>query len=198
VGYIHADELAGLFCRELMVAPADDVRVMFMRTLPAPKTAPALDTSRPLLAGTLDAGTVSLKPEQFPMIAALSSLDLRREELEATRIFTLEKDLWIADHRPFTFIEHPLVSATMVLETFMEAASILYPHLKVRGVRQVRFMDMIQCPPRGATTGQDFLSPGRQRPARGSLRGHPRGTRDHPRREDDRPLHTALQGAGAP
>jgi 3-hydroxymyristoyl/3-hydroxydecanoyl-(acyl carrier protein) dehydratase len=29
----------------------------------------------------------------------------------------------------------------------MEAARILYPHLQVRGVRQVRLMDMIQCPP---------------------------------------------------
>jgi hypothetical protein len=29
----------------------------------------------------------------------------------------------------------------------MEAARILYPHLHVRGVRQVRLMDMIQCPP---------------------------------------------------
>jgi hypothetical protein len=34
----------------------------------------------------------------------------------------------------------------MVVETFMEAARILYPYLQVRGVRQVRFMDMIQCP----------------------------------------------------
>jgi hypothetical protein len=30
---------------------------------------------------------------------------------------------------------------------FMEAARLLYPHLQVRGVRQVRLMDMIQCPP---------------------------------------------------
>ena len=147
VGYIHADELAGLFCRELMVAPADDVWVMFMRTLPALKTAPVLDTARPPLAGALDGGTVSLRPGDFPMIAGVSSLDLRREELEAVRTFTLEQDLWIADHRPFKFITHPLVSATMVLETFLEAARILYPHLQVRGVRQVRFMDMIQCHP---------------------------------------------------
>jgi len=147
VGYIHADELAGLFCRELMVAPADDVWVMFMRTLPALKTAPVLDTTRPFPAGALDGGTVSLRPENFPMIAGVSTLDLHREELEAVRTFSLEQDLWIADHRPFTFITHPLVSATMVLETFMEAARILYPHLKVRGVRQVHFMDMIQCPP---------------------------------------------------
>jgi malonyl CoA-acyl carrier protein transacylase len=147
VGYIHADELAGLFCRELMIAPAKDVWVMFMRTLPTLKTAPTLITARPALAGTLDGGVVSLRAENFPMIAGVSTLDLRREEIEATRTFTLEQDLWIAEHRPFTFLEHPLVSATMVLETFMEAARMLYPHLQVRGVRQVRFIDMIQCPP---------------------------------------------------
>jgi 3-hydroxymyristoyl/3-hydroxydecanoyl-(acyl carrier protein) dehydratase len=81
------------------------------------------------------------------MIESVSSLDIRREELEAYRSFSLEKDLWIADHRPFKFIKYSLVSAAMVLETLMEAAKILYPHLQVRGVRQVRLMDMIQCPP---------------------------------------------------
>jgi hypothetical protein len=35
----------------------------------------------------------------------------------------------------------------MILETFMEAARILYPHLQVRGVSQVRLLNMIQCPP---------------------------------------------------
>jgi hypothetical protein len=63
------------------------------------------------------------------------------------RSFSLERDLWLADHKPFKFVKHPLVSAAMVLETFMEAARIMYPHLQVRGVRQMRFMDMIQCPP---------------------------------------------------
>jgi len=52
----------------------------------------------------------------------------------------------------FKFVKHPLVSAAMVLETFMEAARILYPHLQVRGVRQVRLMDMIQCPPGSAAS----------------------------------------------
>jgi len=92
---------------------------------------------------------VSFSPEDFPMIERISCLTIRREELEAFRSFSLKKDLWIADHRPFKFIKHPLVSAAMVLETFMEAARILYPHLHVRGVRQVRLMDMIQCPPKG-------------------------------------------------
>jgi hypothetical protein len=90
---------------------------------------------------------VSFSPEDFPMIERISGLDIRREELVAFRSFSLEKDLWIADHRPFKFVRHPLVSAAMVVETFMEAARILYPHLQVRGVRQVRLMDMIQCPP---------------------------------------------------
>ena len=90
---------------------------------------------------------MSFSPEDFPMIERISCLDIRQEELEAFRSFSLEKDLWIADHKPFKFVKHPLVSAAMVLETFMEAARILYPHLQVRGVRQVRLMDMIQCPP---------------------------------------------------
>jgi malonyl CoA-acyl carrier protein transacylase len=166
VGYIHAHELAGLFCRELLLAPAEDVWVMFMRTLPALKTAPAIDTSRTRLAGALDEGTVSLRQQEFPMITGVSTLDLRREELEATRTFTLEQDLWIADHRPFKSIVHPLVSAAMVLETFMEAARFLFPHLQVRGVRQVRFIDMIQCPP------------GVPRPARISCRRIDNGLRE--------------------
>ncbi len=147
VAYIHVNELAGLFCRELFVAPADDDWVMFMRKLPSVRTALLNDTIRPSRSGELDGGTVSFSPEDFPMIERISCLDIRREELEAFRSFSLEKDLWIADHRPFKFVKHPLVSAAMVLETFMEAARILYPHLQVRGVRQVRLMDMIQCPP---------------------------------------------------
>jgi hypothetical protein len=146
VAYIHADELAGLFCRELFAAPIDDDWVMFMRKLPSLRTALLDVTTQTSLSGELDGGTVSMHPEDFPLIDTVSSLDLRREKLEAVRTFSREKDLWIADHRPFKFIKHPLVSATMVLETFMEAARILYPHLQVRGVRQVRFMDMIQCP----------------------------------------------------
>lgn len=147
VAYIHVNELAGLFCRELFVAPADDDWVMFMRRLPSVRTSLLNDTIRPSLSGELHGGTVSFSPEDFPMIEGIASLDIRREELEAFRSFSLEKDLWIVDHRPFKFVKHPLVSAAMVVETFMEAAHILCPHLQVQGVRQVRLMDMIQCPP---------------------------------------------------
>ena len=147
VAYIHVRELGGLFCRELFTASADDVWVMFMRRLPSVRTAQLNDAIRPSHGGELEGGTVSFSPEEFPMIERISCLDIRREELQATRSFSQEKDLWILDHRPFKFVEHPLVSAAMVLETFMEAARILYPHLQVRGVRQVRLMDMIPCAP---------------------------------------------------
>jgi malonyl CoA-acyl carrier protein transacylase len=147
VGYIHVNELAGLFLRELFVASADDDWVMFMRKLPVVKTARLSNIIRPSLNGELDGGTVAFNPEDLPMIEGITSIDMRQGQLEAVRSFSLEKDIWTADHKPFTFVKHPLVSAAMVLETFMEAARILYPHLCVRGVRQVRLMDMIQCPP---------------------------------------------------
>jgi len=146
VTYIHVNELSGLFCRELFISPDDDW-VMFMRSLPAVKTARLNDRTPPLPNGKLDGGAAAFSPEDFPMIEGISSLDLRREQLEAVRSFSREKDLWIEDHRPLTFVKHPLVSAAMFLETFMEAARVLYPYLQVRGMRQVRFMDMIQCPP---------------------------------------------------
>jgi malonyl CoA-acyl carrier protein transacylase len=147
VGYIHVNELAGLFCRELFVASADDDWVMFMRKLPAVKTARINDTVNPLPGGQLGGDTVAFSCENLPMIENITSIDMRQGQLEAARSFSLEKDLWMADHKPFKFVKHPLVSAAMVLETFMEAARIMCPHLQVRGVRQVRFMDMIQCPP---------------------------------------------------
>jgi len=147
VAYIHGTELAGLFCRELFAAPADDDWVLFMRKLPALKTVLLDDAPPPAPLELLDAGTVTVNPEDAPMIEQVSLMDLHREKLEAFRTFSPDKDLWLADHRPFTFIKHPLVSATMVLETFMEAAKILYPYLQVRGVRTVRLMDMIECPP---------------------------------------------------
>jgi len=147
VAYVHVHELAGLFCRELFVAPADDDWVMFIRTLPAVKTAPLGDLSHPAPSGQLDGGPMAFSPRDFPMIEDLPCLDLRREQVEASRSFSRQNDLWIADHRPLKSLAHPLVSAAMMIETLMESARILYPHLQVRGVRQVRFMDMISCPP---------------------------------------------------
>jgi NAD(P)-dependent dehydrogenase (short-subunit alcohol dehydrogenase family) len=147
VAYIHVNELAGLFCRELFASPDNDDWVMFMRTLPCVQTARINDLPPPIPDGELAGGFASFSPEDFPLIEGINNLDIRREQLEACRSFSREKDLWLEDHSPLPFVKHPLVSAAMFVETFMEAARLLYPYLRVRGFRQVRFMDMIQCPP---------------------------------------------------
>ncbi|MDW7772705.1 MAG: SDR family NAD(P)-dependent oxidoreductase [Desulfobulbaceae bacterium] len=147
VAYIHVNELAGLFCRELFASPDNADWVMFMRTLPSVKTAMLSDLPPHRPNDELAGGFAAFNPEDFPLIEGIDSLDIRREQLEACRSFSREKDLWLEDHRPLPFVKHPLVSAAMFVETFMEAARLLYPYLQVRGFRQVRFMDMIQCPP---------------------------------------------------
>jgi hypothetical protein len=54
--------------------------------------------------------------------------------------------LWVNDHKPFKFLKHPIVSAIMALETFMEGAKLLFPYLTVVGVKEARFLDMMECP----------------------------------------------------
>ena len=81
------------------------------------------------------------------MIGTLDELDLKNGELIAKRTFSQTYDLWIDDHKPFQFIKHPLVSGIMAVETFLEAARLLYPHLGVQAVRQLKFEDILECPP---------------------------------------------------
>jgi len=165
VSYIHVNELSGLFCRELFISPADDTWVMFMRTPFSVKTPGRNGTPRPLPDGALDTGTTIFNPEDFPMIEGVSMLDIRRGQIDAFRTFSRKKDLWIEDHRPLMFVKHPLVSTVMFLETFMEAARLLYPFLQVRGARQVQFLNMIQCPsgvPRPSTISCRRIDHGQQ------------------------------------
>jgi hypothetical protein len=107
-----------------------------------------LDNSEPpIAAGALQGAAVEFKVEDFPLIEKVTRVDLEGGELEATRCFSQETDLWIPDHKPFKFMKHPLVSAIMGLETFMEAARMLYPYLTVHGIREAQFLDIIECPP---------------------------------------------------
>ncbi len=144
--YVHADELAGLFCRELLFAPSKDVWVMFMRSLPDLSTA-RLNPKTVIQPNEIQSAGVSFRKENFPMIDSVTSVDLQKGELVATRSFSLNHDLWISDHKPFKFMKHPLVSAIMAIETFMEASKILYPYMEIKGIRNAEFLDIIECPP---------------------------------------------------
>lgn len=145
-GYVHAEELAALFSRELLLAPADDTWVLFMRSLPDLTTV-LLDGSDPeTTQDTIPVDAASFPKKNFPMIDSVTESDMVKKELVAIRSFSQERDLWITDHKPFKFLKHPLVSAIMALETFMEASKLLYPHLEVRGIREAQFLDIIECP----------------------------------------------------
>jgi Polyketide synthase dehydratase N-terminal domain len=74
-------------------------------------------------------------------------LEVGAGTLEAGRIFSLDHDLWMEDHRPFKFMKNPFVSGVMALETFMEAAHLLCPQLVALGVRNVEYRDILECPP---------------------------------------------------
>ncbi|MEJ2716352.1 MAG: SDR family NAD(P)-dependent oxidoreductase, partial [Deltaproteobacteria bacterium] len=145
--YVHADELEGLFYRELFFGAPEEVWVLFMRSLPDLKSVRLDSSEAPPDEGEMETCTVVFKSDDFPMIDSVSFADLSKGELSATRIFSRKKDLWISDHKPFKFLRHPLVSAIMALETFMEASRLLYPYLKVVGIRNAEFLDIIECPP---------------------------------------------------
>jgi acyl transferase domain-containing protein/NAD(P)H-dependent flavin oxidoreductase YrpB (nitropropane dioxygenase family)/NAD(P)-dependent dehydrogenase (short-subunit alcohol dehydrogenase family)/acyl carrier protein/3-hydroxymyristoyl/3-hydroxydecanoyl-(acyl carrier protein) dehydratase len=145
--YIHINELAELFCRELFLGPAAEPWVMPIRNLPPVKTTRInLHEPEPLNKCLTVAG-MAFPDYEFPMIQTVRRVDLDQGLLEAERNFSQEHDLWINDHRPFKFLKNPFVSGIMAIETFMEAAHLLYPHLKPLGIRQVVYQDIVECPP---------------------------------------------------
>lgn len=144
--FVHADEFAQMFCRELFLGPPQQSWIMLARTFPGVKgtlvePAPSdEEEARPSQGG------VHLRKEDLPMIETVDELDLEKGELVARRTFSHAVDLWLEDHKPFKFLKHPLVSGIMAVETFLEAAHLLYPHLGVLGVRDLSFEDIMECP----------------------------------------------------
>jgi len=144
--YVDVEELAALFPQELLIAPPDEVKVMFMRSLPELSTAPRIVQDDDLARNTLQAGITGFKPEELPMLDTISTIDRREMTLIASRSFSQQKDLWLPEHKPFKRMEYPLLSAIMVLEMMMEAARALFPHLNVRGIRGAQFLYPVECP----------------------------------------------------
>ncbi|MFH1136123.1 MAG: SDR family NAD(P)-dependent oxidoreductase [Pseudomonadota bacterium] len=145
-GYVHVEELSRLFSRELFLGAPEEVWVLFMRSLPEVRTA-YLKTGHAAYDPDLEANGMLFDAGAFPLIDRITSINLQTAELVAERTFDGERDPWLADHKPFKFMKHPLVSAIMGLELLIEACRMLHPDLKVKGVREARFLDMIECLP---------------------------------------------------
>ncbi len=145
--YISVGELAELFYRELFLGPAQDHWVMPIRTLPPLKTVRLNLEEDPPVPGYITAAGVTYRDYELPMIQTIHHLEVGAGTLEAGRTFSLDHDLWMEDHRPFKFMKFPFVSGVMALETFMEAAHLLCPQLVALGVRNVKYLDILECPP---------------------------------------------------
>jgi acyl transferase domain-containing protein/NAD(P)H-dependent flavin oxidoreductase YrpB (nitropropane dioxygenase family)/NAD(P)-dependent dehydrogenase (short-subunit alcohol dehydrogenase family)/acyl carrier protein len=144
--YISVGELAELFYRELFLGPASERWVMPIRALPPLKTV-RLNLEEPPAPGCIVAAGVAYRDYELPMIQTIHHLEVGAGTLEAGRTFSLDHDLWMEDHRPFKFMKNPFVSGVMAVETFMEAAHLLCPQLVVQGVRNVKYLDILECPP---------------------------------------------------
>jgi hypothetical protein len=146
IGYLHVEELTELFWREILLDTTGENWVLLLRKLPDLKTAPINTDDWKPTERVLTVETAAFNGQDFPMIDAVPSVDLKHGFLDATRTFSRRRDLWIGDHKPFLFLENPLVSAIMVIETMLEACAILHPLLKPVAVRDIWFFDVIECP----------------------------------------------------
>lgn len=146
--FVHADAFAQLFCRELFLGPPKDSWVAWARTFPTVKGTLVEAEITDKNAAEPCPGGVCFRKEDFPLITSVDALALEKGELIATRKFSRDTDLWLSDHKPFKILKHPLVSGIMAVETFLEAAGLLYPHMSVLGVRRLKFEDILECPPK--------------------------------------------------
>ena len=144
--FVHADELAQMFCRELFLGPPKQSWIALARTFPAVKGTLVEPTQSDADEANHSLNGVRFRNRDLPMIETVDGLDLKNGELVAKRTFAQAYDLWLEDHKPFKFLKHPLVSGIMAVETFLEAAHLLYPHLSVLGVRRLGFEDILECP----------------------------------------------------
>jgi acyl transferase domain-containing protein len=140
--YIHAREAAELFCREMARRDQAAGPVLFVRETPLVATAPVLRRAADEPDDNVENRSVNAT---MPLLDAVT-FDWRNRSLVATRSVQAARDLWLPEHRPLPMLKQPIVSGVMMVEMFAEAARALYPYLSLQGLRQVKFIDRIECP----------------------------------------------------
>ena len=134
--YIQAGEAAQLFCRELAETRQRPETVLWVKGMPEIPRALTLQQDEPVSAS---------QPIGLPLLERID-LDLSVPAMTVMRSFSASTDLWLPQHRPLPGLKHPLVSGIMIVEMFAEAAQTLYPYLFLQGMKNVKFIDPIECP----------------------------------------------------
>ncbi len=138
--YVEVEELAPLFCRELLFAGAGPASVLLARHMPGTET-----VAQPAAPADEAAAGAFLPVAGLPMLDEARLDALAPLAVTATRRVSHERDPWLPDHRPYPELRDPVFSAVMVAETFCEAAAALQPHLRPAGLENLRFLDILPC-----------------------------------------------------
>ncbi len=136
--FLEVHEAAEIMVSELSCGPVEDCWVI-----------PNRDSlqSETILIDPVDNNRHWFSLQDMPMLDTLLTLDLRNHRLHATRTLSSQRDPWLADHIPAKSLRFPIMSAIMAIESFLEAAHILFPWLQLNRLRNIQFLKMIECPP---------------------------------------------------
>lgn len=137
--YVDANEISEIMMREIHLAPASDCSVAPIRQLPKLETVLMEDVNSIETDGWFDCSGL-------PLIDQIVVTDFESRRIVAERVLTQEHDLWICDHRPFKWLQHPIISAIMVVETFFEAARLHNPLAQAHTVKNISFERILECP----------------------------------------------------
>lgn len=137
--FLDVSEVSEIIVKELIAGASADNSVIPVRQLPEV-------TSVIMEEINADQGNDWFDCGHLPLLDRVLSVNLVNGTLQAQRVFSHSRDLWLNDHKPFSWLQHPIVSAIMIVETFLETASLFLPHLCVQEVRKIHFSRMLECP----------------------------------------------------
>lgn len=143
--FVDADEIAEIMVRELVSSSSRDCWVAPIRQLPQVNSVVMENVNEIENDGWLDC-------RQYPMIDTVINADFKNKKQLAKRTLTQEHDLWINDHKPFKWLKHPISSAIMTIETFLETVSLLHPLFHVKALKNIAFKRILECPPETGVT----------------------------------------------
>ncbi|MFH0782144.1 MAG: SDR family NAD(P)-dependent oxidoreductase [Pseudomonadota bacterium] len=144
--FLDVSEVSEIIYKELLFGPKGETSVVPVRQLPVVPFV-VIEEVDPFQ------GNAWYDCRTFPLLDRVLSVDLAGGTLQVERVFSEARDLWLNDHRPFQWLSHPIVSAIMIVETFVEAACLLCPDLQVQQVEKVQFSRMFEC-----SAGQEVVA----------------------------------------